>query len=809
MTQPAADESWVDALLRPGSGLDPLLDAVGQVVFRDGRERMQLGALDQSMAAVLFWLLRRPIRGNAIAALSIELPRGKHEVSILLGILTQLARIHAHASAPGSPTDFPGSVTVIGMDTAMQRRLAAVSVERVPLSEGLKVHRVRSDGRLVESGGSIVQFQRQARRLLYLNTRVGWPTLHGEYGGVTIIDRTSFRNPDLLRRALDWGENHRANRVVVVNDRGDSDTNEILADHASAVFHWIIDGPIRQHLVQVLGPRSSRSRLSTNTLMDTECSTLRVTAIEAPGVESRFRDAYNLLKDAYKVDASLPYGVVAARRVLNVLNQLTGTVESFNASAALDHRSRSIRSLYNTVEQSRTGSFPQEWHGYASTRWGSLRKLTLELIELLDADNPKFMALLATVDLVARRMPDHAIVVRVASEAAAAALLDDLLPFETVIPDSERMKVVPWAARVPWADKPTVEILPALPPSSRRPLLWSGEATERIVLSYGWEQFVLERIRRHDVNRIQQALCRTFTGMGLGNAPTWSLSQTLQFDTVSSGPLDHEPGPGLDLSVNLDALIADLDELGYPLGDDQEMSVEKTAESEIQVEAYPLILEPSGDSWWVHCDEAVETLIAGGYQRLHLQDLKPGDQVIVPRGTGREDLFTRLVEAKYKDVDVRDLMVMMNRWKRACLIVIAECNGDRDRIQERLREAGCSTVTEIERWADGRTIAPQRSEDIVAVARAAGDEWLSKNWRRIAATATELRGLHISIGQRISGAMHEVVHGDGPHLQALADVLGADAAEILDEFDVAELRRVGEPQTVGISVVGTITSAES
>jgi len=113
-------------------------------------------------------------------------------------------------------------------------------------------------------------------------------------------------------------------------------------------------------------------------------------------------------------------------------------------------------------------------------------------------------------------------------------------------------------------------------------------------------------------------------------------------------------------------------------------------------------------------------------------------------------------------------------------------------------------TTRLMSWAFGSTIAPQDPEDIERVARMAHDEWLARNWRRIASIATELRGLHISIGHRISGAMHEVVDGTGPNLQELASVLGSDAAEILDEFDLAIIRTVDPPTEVDLARIGTV-----
>lgn len=136
-----SEDQWVGQLLPFSGRRDRLLDAVRELTLRDDGQEVHLGALDQSIAAALFWALRRPAPPGRVVTLNIELPRGSHDVAIMLGILAQLAR-HAADVAPVKPVSFTGSVVVIGMDTAMQRRLAGVTIRRIALSEGLEVHRV-------------------------------------------------------------------------------------------------------------------------------------------------------------------------------------------------------------------------------------------------------------------------------------------------------------------------------------------------------------------------------------------------------------------------------------------------------------------------------------------------------------------------------------------------------------------------------------------------------------------------------------------------------------------------------------------
>lgn len=790
-----ASEGWVDLLLPYGAGDDNLFEAVCDLEFRDGEHRAALGAIDQSLAAIVFWVLRHPVGHRAALTLNLELPRGSHDVHILLGFLAQLARLYAAAAVPGSAADFPGSVTVVAMDTAMQRRMEQVRVQR----QGLAVYRVRSDRRVVDPDGPILRFDPTARRLLYLNTRVGWPTLPGERNGVVIIDRTSFRNAELLDKALTWARDHDARRIIVLSDQGDQDTAAALGVPGNSGIHWSCPFGIRRALRSVVGPEHSRSRLSTNALLDRGPDALAVTRVDAPTVEGRFKTAYGLLRDAQSLNDSLPWQVTTARRVLNTLRQLVGEVDSFNQSAALDHRARALSSLALLLKGARGDDLPPRWDGFAATRWARLRAVTLELIELIEADNPKFMALLSSLDMARRNLPDHRIVVRVASHAAAAALVDDLLPWDVPGLGDGAVQVMPWTQRLEWTEQPTLEILPGVPPAFRRPALWSAEATERIVIAYGWEERLLGRVLDGEAARLHASLERTFVRLDLGNPPAVAFPPVERFDTVDRQASDTAPPV---IVVELDALTADLDTLARLFEDGEDPAPDRSSQGGT-ARAVPLYLT-GGEVWWTAPDGTAEVLAGNGYLRRSLGDLAPGDRLIVPRGTGREGLFARLVEAKYREANVIDLGVLIGRWRRACRALLDKCDNDPAEAKTALRKAGCQTVTQLDAWASGTTIAPQDGEDVHCVAQAAGDEWLERNWVRVAAAATQLRGLHIKLGRHIGGAMSEVANGTGPNLRALAEILGADAADVLDEFDVACLQHVGDATHVPAHLVGTV-----
>ena len=791
-------DDWVDRLLPYGEGADPLFEALEGLHLRDGLTRFQLGALDQALAALILRLLRQTASLTGLQSLVIQLPRGRSEFAITMGLVTHLARLYIRAYDPDAPAASQGSTAVIAMDTAMQRRLSRMTAEGINLAEGLGVHRIRSDGRIVNPEGRIVDFRRG--RLLYLNTRVGWPALKGESGGVAIVDRTTFGGSELLDLALDWVRAHRFGRVIVIADIGDEDTVSRVQSRSAQFRQFCATSEVIADLARVVGVERSASVLSTNALLTSAETQLSVVRITAPRVEQLFRRALLLLRVGNEVRAPAPLPVVAARRMVSVLAQLVGSVDAYNRSAALDHRTRSLRSLCNILETNNHSLFAGAWHAFVETTWPELREVGLQLHALISDANPKAEALHLALDRLQRDgVALDNILVRVGSEAARYGLLEDLAK------ESKSVRVQPWSQRLSWNPHSTVEILPALPPVSRRAALWTGEAERSAVLIYGWEHTALERILEAQAYRADRATRSTLEAEGLG-APSQAGPRTLRIveELRRSGPPDTEMPP---ITIDISPLTMDLEALEAAMTGGGDDPTHEHAGDE-QVKAVPVELEPGELILWVTEGATVDTLVSGRYYGRSVMDLRAGDQIIVPKGTGRESLFQRLVDVKHRDDDIHDLTDVLSRWRRACRTVLDVADNHRE-ATEILQAEGLTVTTQLAAWASGDTIAPQDPEDIRRIGELVGDEWLSLNWRRVSMIATHLRGLHISIGHRISAAMQEVAEGAGPNLNALALELGSDASEILDEFEVAAVRGVLEPREVRSSIIGTTERTSS
>ncbi len=756
----------------------------------------RLGEVDLALTRGLFRFLELSATPDRPVGTAVQAPRGRHDLAILLAILCQLARLYAKLRQPQLRAPFLGSVVVVGMDTALQRRLSGVSVRGVELGEGLRVQRVRRDGWIVDTNGHASRFRPNQHEALYLNTRVGWPTLPGEHNGLVIVDSTSFASRVILERALDWAKEHRASRYVVLTNRGDWKAETELQRYVREKPTTVALPDYDAVRVSPEGRPFAPVALSTNRLLRRPPLRVDIAPVQYAPVEQLFFDVSMRLREAWRIEAPAPFSVLAAGRLVTLLRQALGTIEAFDRAAAQDHRARTITSLVRDLEL--TTGLDGPWRSFRQTHWPTLQYAARRLAEEIRKENPKHWATVLTVDHVRRRFPDHRVFIRTANTAAAFALEEDLASYDSHLLSAPGVRVIPRSLRLPWTDLDTVEILPALPARSRQDALWSAEATWRLVVTYGWESEWVKRVLHLEAERVDEVVERAKRVLGIA----LPVPHVPEPRTVLEAPDPHVPGE----TTTYDPLAIDLDSLSVPTEELRIGSQCFGSRPGLEGERMgrPVYLDDRRVVWWVSLDHQVETLIGARYRTVLASDLTSGDLVILPRGTGREDLFTRLAAAKHRDSDVLDLTAVLRRWWHACRTALALFDHDETRASRALVDAGCSVTTQLRAWADGSTLAPQDGRDIARVARLVGDEWLEDNWRRVAAIATELRGLHIRIGQRISGAMREASTGDGPNLRALAEVLGTDPGEILDEFDLSIVSAVGEPDLIPATLIGTV-----
>ncbi|HDH26345.1 MAG TPA: hypothetical protein ENH00_09155 [Actinobacteria bacterium] len=781
---------WVDSVLPP-DGLPKPVARIANLRIRDGSDTFTLGPVDQLLAVLSHTYLTARMSNEHVV---FRLPRGRHDIAILVGIVFQLLRVQAWHETDGVDQGaFSGPVVVVGRDTAVQKRLSQISLPGTgvgQMADAVAACRVRADGRIVEPDGSVLPYRAGAKRLLYLNTRVGWPDLQVS-DAVGVIDRTTLRDRRSYEAAVGWLQG-RACRIVTVADTDDPEVHTILNDLGASTINWELSAGVMSDVGYVVGAGQGDSRLSTNTLSGW-CPTLIDHPVIANDVDRLFRRAYGALASARQVDAPYPIPVRNAARLLSVLQRSPVNLASYGKAAAGDPRLRSPKSLQRLLEQHHA-SFVGPWRAFETTDWSALRRCVLEVFDMISEKNPKQHALLDALDLVRRRQPASKLVIRAPNRVAATLMREELEEHGAL---DGRMEVNTWSSRSRWRAAAT-EIWPGLPPWAHRSLLSTAETTDVVLVGYPGELQVLSALLDGSADQRKKALTSSAIRFGFiapDSEPAPRIYESSQLES-------RQPDPS-DISVDVDygRIAARALSVIDDIGEERSVPMRSRGSEEI-VSLVPIRLD--GKSiWWVSLDDAVGTLIHDAYHHRLVRELRPGDLVVVPRGEGRTELFSRLVAAFHTSADVNDLDFLLARFRLACWKLRNQSSNWRQ-VQKRLERNNASAITQARSWANGSTIAPADPEDVQLVARLVGDTYLAKSWAGVASVAKEVRTLHRKLGRIVNGALSEAIDGFGPHMKKVQDLLGESGVEILDEFAVHRVVAIGQPEDKLISQHGTI-----
>ena len=780
MTVDAASGEAVDWAGRLVVAQDQDLENLAHTPFIDAGERFNLGAGDQALCAAAFSYLHRGSPGSE--ALVLALPRGKHDVALSIALacqVTQLSRLGALITRAMCP--WRGSIVVIGQNTGVQRRLGEIQVAGTFMHGGvanaLHAFRVRGDGSLADPQGSIEEHSGGSGRLLYLNTRIGWPTLPEERDPLVIIDATRIGQPATVGKALEWTRAHGARHVIVLTHLGDRAPLFELERAEMTPFVFDLAADIRSALVHELGMTRTDARMSSNELLAFGPPGLRVRKVNGSELAESLETGLVAMLSAPAREV-WPFALSQAHRVLSGLRRLSMSVDQYNHAAAIDPWLSSLGSAVRTVERYPELRALGSSRTFAITQWGTVRNAAIAAYALAEQSNPKADALIDEVER-ALRQPDRSVIVRVADRAAAvampkilaASLGDDVVERVTVARCGE---VLPW---LPSAQGPVTEILPGAPPTWDISWLFTGESTDRVVLAYAFEVGWIERSILRCVHQVKAERETFFGRFHLGGAPDVAVEIELP-EVTATAPTSKVA------EFNVDEMWDKLLELDEPPPERFEPSTEVVRHPSRSTAALLEIRTDDGKIHLIAKDVDVEVFVAGKYRVRHAEELEAGDVLLYTTGTGRESIFTRLVAASHRTMGVDELDLILRRFRDACRSIRSGCRSWSE-ANQRLKAAGASATTQLAHWASGETIAPADANDVAVVARVAKDEQLAANWFRIDALAQELRRLHQSLGRDLSAAITEAMDGGGPHLAHVTRIVGADVAEIFDEFTTA------------------------
>lgn len=799
---------YLDTLVPAVSDRLDLLERLRRLRLTDAGATVDPGPLDEATLNLIRRVLAETSRDLALA-----LPQGRHDVAVGLGVLLQLNRLGARLHGQFDGEGFDGPLVVVGLNVNLTDRLRRLKIGAENLSDALRAQRVRADGTVTDLRGTISPARAWGDGLLYLNTSLGWPTLPQVRPGLVIIDRTSFRNPDTLDGALAWAEVHQARRVIVLSVIGEP-WPVALQDH-DRWLRWGWTPGMRRDICQELGQPRDGGPLSTSALLCVPRRPVALAEYRAPALTRLRRQCLSGIAAARRTNQAFPPRIAEAVQLVNLLTGTWGTLATADLYAAQEPRGASTTTLRRRLGERREGELPPEWRGFQETRWPDLRRDVLDLAQLLEEYNPRFEVLRAVIEWAQAHRSGARLIVRTQTRSAARALTQDLLDVDPQLESlfagetiTAGLVVAADGQRLPWARRPTIEAHLGVPPPWRRACLMGGEATEHVLVVDPDEKQWTYRVIHGLDDEWHATLEETATKLDFDCPPTPHLSEPrtvygpVTVDDRGDDPDQVTELPALDLDRMFAAFNAALSRVDR--GEEDPRTDARTEVSTRTLLARPITLEPGDCLYWLPGDAIAEVLVGNRYSATPVSALTPGMKLLIPRGETREELYGRLVQAAHRDADVAAVTMVLQRFRKATWELYDQC-GSWEAVARALRGHGSAiqAAQSCRNWAEGRVIAPDDVYDIRRVA------WLTKRydltvdgtWERIGAIAAELRRLHRELGRVLSGAIAEVARGhSGENLRKLSELCGGiDPAEVLEEFELRQIRCVGTPTSVPVN----------
>jgi hypothetical protein len=351
-------------------------------------------------------------------------------------------------------------------------------------------------------------------------------------------------------------------------------------------------------------------------------------------------------------------------------------------------------------------------------------------------------------------------------------------------------------------------------------VLFSGAADEHLAVVEQSEYTWLERSADRALHGWHEQIRQTAAVLRLGEVPEPATPPL----PVAYGPVDlsrpstaPEEPPQHDsrLALDLSALFEDYDAPAKAISTPAAPGRGATAvAADGPVTATAVLTEPEGAVLWLPSDEQVDVLIGQRYARVPVAALTPGSRLLRARGDGQSRLHDRLVMVMHDSAEVTAMDTMIGFFRQA-IIAVHEQRGSWPNVLTALKNLGSevSSWQAVSKWADGSVIAPEDPQDIHRVALLARDTRLTAGgtWQRLARMAEELRRLHRALGHTAAAAMTEAARGtEGPALRQLKTLCsGIDVSEVLEEFDLVVVRRVGGQKSVSAAALGRVPGPRS
>lgn len=218
-------------------------------------------------------------------------------------------------------------------------------------------------------------------------------------------------------------------------------------------------------------------------------------------------------------------------------------------------------------------------------------------------------------------------------------------------------------------------------------------------------------------------------------------------------------------------------------------TIKKGAGGEIKVSGLKIKFH-TGDTIYVREEKTVQVESASDVIEFKLaKDLKEGETLVLINRDMRMTLNDLILEKAEEYPKLKVLQSMVSLWVDTVKEGMIKEDHDDETLLRKMKEKGASIKSPltIRHWVNGEVIGPRDLKNILRIAEIYKSDSLKKNVEAVAASITQMRGLHISIFRRAKNAL---VEGKSEEVEKLGIDL-SDFAEAIEFFRVESIEKVG------------------
>lgn len=183
-------------------------------------------------------------------------------------------------------------------------------------------------------------------------------------------------------------------------------------------------------------------------------------------------------------------------------------------------------------------------------------------------------------------------------------------------------------------------------------------------------------------------------------------------------------------------------------------------------------------------------------QERSARSIREGDKVLYINGQRRQSLYDLIISRYHGHPSFAVHISLIEKWQEELSSGFKRSNLTTGELLIKMQEKGSYIQTEaaIRFWLWRQVMAPYDSRDLKRLAEIIDMPFVLKHYGRIDAAAKRLRGLHISLGQRVNSWLeHEAFSAGSQNFNAVVDrELGLDFSDFQEALMILTVNSISE-----------------